>query len=50
MVVTHEMGFAREVASKIWFMSDGDMMAYDNQLAFENPNSERAQNFLAKML
>ncbi|WP_439818582.1 amino acid ABC transporter ATP-binding protein [Weissella paramesenteroides] len=51
LVVTHEMGFAREVASKIWFMSDGEMTAYDDPTGFfENPNSERAQNFLAKML
>ena len=51
VVVTHEMGFAREVASKIWFMADGDMTQYDNPEAFfENPDSERAQSFLAKML
>ena len=51
LVVTHEMGFAREVASKIWFMADGDMTQYDNPEAFfENPDSERAQSFLAKML
>ena len=51
LVVTHEMGFAREVASKIWFMSDGEMTAYTDPAGFfENPNSERAQNFLAKML
>ena len=50
-IVTHEMGFAREVASKIWFMSDGEMTAYDDPAGFfENPDSERAQNFLAKML
>jgi polar amino acid transport system ATP-binding protein len=51
LVVTHEMGFAKEVASKIWFMSDGDMTQYDNPTAFfDNPDSERAQAFLAKML
>ncbi|MBC6498086.1 amino acid ABC transporter ATP-binding protein [Weissella confusa] len=42
LVVTHEMGFAREVASKIWFMADGDMTQYDNPEAFfENPDSEK---------
>lgn len=51
LVVTHEMGFAREVASKIWFMADGDMTQYDNpETFFENPDSERAQSLLAKML
>jgi polar amino acid transport system ATP-binding protein len=51
LVVTHEMGFAREVASKIWFMSDGEMTAYDTpNNFFENSDSERVQSFLAKML
>jgi polar amino acid transport system ATP-binding protein len=51
LVVTHEMGFAREVASKIWFMSDGAMTEYDDpQAFFDQPASDRAQAFLAKML
>lgn len=51
LVVTHEMGFAREVASKIWFMADGEMTEYDQPAAFfDAPDTERAQNFLAKML
>jgi len=51
LVVTHEMGFAREVASKIWFMADGDMTQYDQPAEFfDAPDTERAQNFLAKML
>ncbi len=51
MVVTHEMGFARKVADRVIFMEAGEII--DNQPAqdfFENPKSERAQQFLSKIL
>ncbi len=51
MVVTHEMGFARKVADRVIFMESGEII--DNQPAqefFENPKSERAQQFLSKIL
>ena len=51
MVVTHEMGFARKVADRVIFMESGEII--DNQPAkdfFENPQSERAQQFLSKIL
>ena len=51
MVVTHEMGFARKVADRVIFMESGEII--DNQPAkdfFENPQSERAQHFLSKIL
>ena len=47
-VVSHEMGFAREVADRIIFMEDGLIVEEGppNQL-FENPNSERTRAFLS---
>lgn len=50
-VVTHEMGFAREVADRILFLDDGQIVeeGIPNEF-FNNPKSERAQNFLAKIL
>ena len=51
IVVTHEMGFAREVGSRVIFMADGRIIeeGEPNEL-FSNPKSERLQNFLAKVL
>jgi glutamate transport system ATP-binding protein len=51
IVVTHEMGFARQVASRIIFMADGEIqeIAKPNEF-FENPKSERAKDFLSKIL
>ena len=51
IVVTHEMGFAREVADRVLFM-DGGVIAEQGTPAeiFENPKSERLQSFLAKVL
>lgn len=51
IVVTHEMGFAKEVADQVWFMADG----YIQEVAspdefFSNPKSERAKDFLNKIL
>ncbi|WP_409342033.1 amino acid ABC transporter ATP-binding protein [Paenibacillus sp. MBLB4367] len=47
VIVTHEMGFAREVADRVVFMGDGRIMeeAHPEQF-FANPKTERAQQFL----
>lgn len=51
VVVTHEMGFAREVASRVVFMDAGTIVEQNTpQEIFEHPQSERLQNFLAKVL
>ena len=51
VVVTHEMGFAKEVGDRILFM-DGGVIAERNtpEAFFDHPQTERAQNFLAKVL
>ncbi|MBR2341053.1 MAG: amino acid ABC transporter ATP-binding protein [Clostridia bacterium] len=51
VVVTHEMGFAKEVASRIIFMSDG-VIKEENapKEFFENPKDERLKEFLSKVL
>ncbi len=50
-VVTHEMGFAREVASRVVFMDAGTIVEENTpDQIFEHPQSERLQNFLAKVL
>lgn len=51
IVVTHEMGFAREVASRVVFMADGIVQEVGKpQAIFENPQNERLQAFLKNML
>lgn len=51
LVVTHEMGFAREVASRVVFMDDGQLVEQATaQAFFENPQHERAKAFLRQML
>ncbi|MDD5296368.1 MAG: amino acid ABC transporter ATP-binding protein [Rhodocyclaceae bacterium] len=51
MCVTHEMGFARKVAHRVIFMDHGRIVEDDAKEAFfANPRSERAQQFLAKIL
>ena len=51
IVVTHEMGFAREVGSRVIFMADGRIIEEgEPRELFENPKSERLQTFLAKVL
>ena len=51
MCVTHEMGFARRVAHRVIFMDQGSIVEDDDKEAFfDNPRSERAQQFLAKIL
>ena len=51
VVVTHEMGFAREVASRVMFM-DGGYFLEENSPAefFANPKNERTKSFLSKVL
>ena len=51
VVVTHEMGFAKEVATRVMFMADGKQVEEGSPKdIFENPKSERLQQFLAKVL
>lgn len=51
VIVTHEMGFAKEVSDEIWFMADGYLQEKGKpQEVFEHPKSERAKDFLAKVL
>ena len=48
LIVTHEMGFARNVADRIIFMDDGRIVEEsDPEIFFTHPQSERAQNFLS---
>ncbi|OIJ79703.1 amino acid ABC transporter ATP-binding protein [Cutibacterium avidum] len=50
-VVTHEMGFAREVADKLMFMSDGYLVEEGDPVeVLSNPQHERTKNFLSKVL
>ncbi|WP_218653540.1 amino acid ABC transporter ATP-binding protein [Streptococcus pluranimalium] len=51
VIVTHEMGFAREVADRVIFM-DGGVIVEDGtpQQIFENTREERTKNFLSKVL
>ncbi len=51
VVVTHEMGFAREVASRVLFMADGHILEQNTpEEFFSNPQNERLKDFLAKVL
>ena len=51
VVVTHEMAFAREVASKIVFMADGQILETGTPDEFFNhPKTERLKQFLDKVL
>jgi len=51
IVVTHEMGFAKEVADRVVFMSDGKIVEEGDPTAlFEHPKSERLVSFLGSML
>ncbi len=50
MCVTHEMGFAREVADRVWFMDAGQILeTADPQAFFKNPQHPRAQRFLSDL-
>jgi glutamate transport system ATP-binding protein len=51
LVVTHEMGFARKAADRVIFMADGAIVEDDEpETFFTNPKSERARDFLGKIL
>ena len=51
VVVTHEMGFAREVASRVIFMDGGKVLVdTDPKTFFEKPENPRLQDFLSKVL
>ncbi|MDM7515803.1 amino acid ABC transporter ATP-binding protein [Lentilactobacillus sp. TOM.63] len=52
LVVTHEMGFAREVANRVVFMDDGRILEDDSSDKFFNgePTNERARQFLGKII
>ena len=51
VVVTHEMGFAREVGTRVLFMDGGHILEQNTPAEFfANPRSERLQSFLAKVL
>lgn len=51
VIVTHEMGFAREVADRVWFLDEG-LLVEDSpsQAFFEAPRTPRALEFLEKVL
>ncbi|NMA90457.1 MAG: amino acid ABC transporter ATP-binding protein [Amphibacillus sp.] len=51
LIVTHEMDFAKEVADRVIFLADGKLVEQgDPKSFFEQPKTERAQDFLAKIL
>lgn len=51
VVVTHEMGFAREVADRVLFMADGALIEEGTpEEIFDNPKSDRLKDFLSKIL
>ncbi|MFO7816767.1 MAG: amino acid ABC transporter ATP-binding protein [Thermodesulfobacteriota bacterium] len=51
MIVTHEMGFAREVADKVYFMDEGLIVEQGSPAQlFENPREERTKAFLSQIL
>ncbi len=51
VVVTHEMGFAREVATRVLFMDEGGIMEQNSPKEFfANPQNPRLQDFLSKVL
>jgi glutamine transport system ATP-binding protein len=51
VVVTHEMGFAREVARRVLFMDEGEILEEGAPAKlFSNPQSERTRQFLSKIL
>ncbi|WP_147395006.1 amino acid ABC transporter ATP-binding protein [Alginatibacterium sediminis] len=51
VVVTHEMGFAREVADRVLFMEDGELIVNESpERFFDNPENPRLQQFLSMIL
>ena len=50
-IVTHEMGFAREVANRVVFMADGRILEENEPHAlFDSPSDPRLKDFLSKVL
>jgi len=50
-IVTHEMNFAREVATEVWFMDEGEILERATpQDFFDHPQNPRLQDFLSKVL
>lgn len=50
-IVTHEMGFAKEVADRVIFVDEGKIVEDDTpENVFNNPNNDRTKEFLAKIL
>ena len=51
IVVTHEMGFAREVGNRVLFMADGKLLEENTpKELFDHPQNARLQDFLSKVL
>ena len=51
VVVTHEMGFAKEVGSRVLFMADGKLLEQGTpEDIFDHPQNPRLQDFLSKVL
>ena len=51
VIVTHEMGFAREVGTRVLFMDEGEIKEQnDPQTFFRSPQNPRLQEFLSKVL
>ena len=51
LIVTHEMGFAKEVANRVIFMDQGHLVEDDKSIAFfKQPKTVRAQQFLSKII
>ena len=51
VVVTHEMGFAREVGNRVLFMADGKLLEQGSpDDIFDHPENPRLQDFLSKVL
>ncbi|MDZ4322771.1 MAG: amino acid ABC transporter ATP-binding protein [Alphaproteobacteria bacterium] len=51
IIVTHEMGFAREIADRIWFLDEGHLVEDSmSQTFFKSPKTKRAKAFLEKVL
>ena len=51
VIVTHEMGFAKEVADRVIFMADGKIVESGTPTElFDHPKEQRTQDFLAQVL
>jgi ABC-type polar amino acid transport system ATPase subunit len=51
LVVSHEMGFAREAANRVWFMNEGRIEEEGTpDEVFEHPKGERTQRFLSRII